>query len=259
MKLKLATLIAGALLAGQATAQDLSLRMGNEGTFPPFSMTNPDGSLTGLEPDLARELCTRLEAECDLQAYEFKALLPALMTNRIDIIVTQLTPKPERLENTEFTDPILTNPTDFVAPTDWDGTLDAEGLDGVTIGAIKGAWFLQPLQEAAPNATITQYDNLNQIALDLQAGRIDIAAGGRISWARKFTDSDMGDSYELLDNTLFPRDDEGRSWAVAKGNVELRDKVNAALEDIFADCTYTEIRKQYIPVTVSPREPESCL
>lgn len=258
MKLAIATIAIGVVLAGQAHAADLSLRMGNEGTFPPFSMTNPDGSLTGLEPDLARELCKRLEADCDIKAYEFKALLPSLMTGKIHIIVSQLTPKPERLENSEFTDPILTNPTDWVVPQSWGDSVSAADLDGRTVGAIKGAWFLAPLRETAPGMELKLYDNINQIALDLTAGRIDAVIGGRINWARKFSDSGLDADYKLVGNSLFEGGNQARSWAVAKGNTVLRDKINAALDDIFADCTYTTIRKQYIPVSVSSREPESC-
>lgn len=258
MKLKIATIIAGSVLASQAFAADMSLRMGNEGTYPPFSITKPDGSLTGLEPDLARELCTRLQAECDIKAYEFKALLPSLMTGKIDIIVSQLTPKPERLENSEFTDPILTNPTDWIVPKSWEGEVTPESLIGKTIGGIKGSWFLEPVRENAPGVEFKLYDNINQIALDLTAGRIDGVIGGRINWARKFADSGMDADYKLVGNTMFEGGDTARSWAVGKGNFELRDKVNAALEEIFADCTYTNIRKQYIPVSVSSREPESC-
>lgn len=258
MKLKIAMIVAGSFLAGQAFAADMSLRMGNEGTYPPFSITKPDGSLTGLEPDLARELCARLQAECEINAYEFKALLPSLMTGKIDIIVSQLTPKPERLENSEFTDPILTNPTDWIVPQSWGGEVSAESLDGKTIGAIKGSWFLEQVRENAPGVELKLYDNINQIALDLTAGRIDGVLGGRINWARKFADSGMDTDYKLVTNTLFEGGDTARSWAVGKGNTELRDQVNAALEEIFADCTYTNIRKQYIPVSVSSREPESC-
>ena len=258
MKLNLTAVIIGAMFASQAFASDLSLRMGNEGTYPPFSITKPDGSLTGLEPDLARELCKRLEADCDLRAYEFKALLPSLMTGKIDIIVSQLTPKPERLENSEFTDPILTNPTDWIVPVSWQDTVDAASLDGKTVGAIKGSWFLEPVRENAPGAKLKLYDNINQIALDLTAGRIDGVIGGRINWARKFADSGLSEDYKLVANTLFEGGDRARSWAVAKGNTDLRDRINSVLEDIFADCTYTKIRKQYIPVSVSSREPERC-
>ncbi len=258
MKVNLFAFMVALTIAAPAGAADMSIKMGNEGTYPPFSMTNSDGSLTGLEPDLAREVCKRLDADCEIVAYEFKALLPSLVTGKIDMIVSQLTPKPERLEKTEFTDPVLTNPTDWIVPISWDDPFDAEGLSGKRIGGIKGSWFIPPLRDLAPDADLNLYDNINQMALDLEAGRIDLVMGGRINWARKFADSDLDSKFKLVSNDSFDGGDEGRSWAVQKGNTELRDKVNEALVSIFEDCTYTEIREKYIPVPVSDREPANC-
>jgi arginine/ornithine transport system substrate-binding protein len=54
------------------------LTFGNEGTYPPFSVIDPSGRLTGFEPELAREMCKRMDAECDIVAMDFKALIPSL-------------------------------------------------------------------------------------------------------------------------------------------------------------------------------------
>ena len=61
-------------------AADLELVLGNEGTFPPFSIMGTDGGLSGLETDLAREMCARLNAECKIVSMDFPALLPSLIS-----------------------------------------------------------------------------------------------------------------------------------------------------------------------------------
>jgi polar amino acid transport system substrate-binding protein/arginine/ornithine transport system substrate-binding protein len=40
------------------TARADKLTFGNEGFYPPFSMVDASGKLTGFEPDLAREMCS---------------------------------------------------------------------------------------------------------------------------------------------------------------------------------------------------------
>ena len=45
--------VAFAVTITSSTAFATSLKLGNEGNYPPFSITNADGSLAGLEPDLA--------------------------------------------------------------------------------------------------------------------------------------------------------------------------------------------------------------
>ena len=68
------------------------LTFGNEGTYPPFSILDPSGKLTGFEPELAREMCKRMGAECDIVAMDFKALIPSMMQGKLDGVVSQITP-----------------------------------------------------------------------------------------------------------------------------------------------------------------------
>jgi len=248
-----------ASFAAAAQAQD-TLRLGNEGNYPPFSITSADGKLSGLEPDLAAAMCKRMGATCDIQAMEFSALLPAMTTGKLDGIVTQLFPKPERLEVSEFTDPILENPMAWAVPAGWDGSVTPEGLDGKTIGTIKGNWAIAPLSTFAPGVDIREYDNINLIILDLKAGRLDAGLAGGLNWITSLIDTEGGDQYRIeATSGAMAEKVEAYSWAFQKGKTELRDTVNTTLGALFADCTYSEIRKQYFSQATSSREPASCL
>src|SRR5215469_15244665 len=88
-------LLAATLLSVQPAASD-SLKMGNEGTYPPFSVLDSSGKLTGFEPELAREMCKRMNAECEIVAMDFKALIPSMLQGKLDAVVSQITPLPER-------------------------------------------------------------------------------------------------------------------------------------------------------------------
>ena len=242
-----------------AAADSKKLILGNEGTYPPFSMIGTDDRLTGFEPELAREMCKRLGVEFEIQAMEFKALLPSLISGKIDMIVSQLYPKPERLEKTEFTIPILFNPQEYIVPRNWNTGTDAKALDGKRIGVMRGSWYIEPLKAHAPGVKLVSYDNEGQIKLDLLAGRLDLAYGARIGWTIRILDQEGGDNWKLLPSDfVLESKKEEFSWAVQKGDIELRDKVNAVLEEMFQDCTYTKIRKQFFSQPLSDREPETC-
>lgn len=244
------------LAAGPALAE--TLVMGNEGDYPPFSITNADGSLTGLEPDLARALCAKLGAECEIQAMDFKALIPSLVTGKLNMIVSQLLPTEERKAAVEMTDAILENPETWIAPASYEGEVTPETLSGKSVGIIKGSWNVALVEKYAPDATLKQYDNLAAIKLDLESGRIDIATAGTLAGVRNFIDQPDGAEWKLITPTPELVGDAAYNWAVQKGNTELRDRVNVALGELFADCTYTNIRKKYILVSASSREPASC-
>lgn len=65
--------LAGASLFAVTPAQAEKLVLGNEGSYPPFSMVDPSGRLTGFEPDLAREMCKRMKVDCEIVVMDFKA------------------------------------------------------------------------------------------------------------------------------------------------------------------------------------------
>src|SRR5208282_5472994 len=173
-------------LAMPAEAQKLKLKLGNEGDYPPFSITEGDGHLTGMEPELARAMCAMMEADCDIQAMDFAALLPSLISGKIDMIVSQLAPLPERTEKTDFTVGLISNPAVFVVPKTWTAGFDEKALEGKKIGAIKGSSKQTYLETVLTKANGIFYDNIQLIKLDLEAGRLDLGMEGKLTIAYKF-------------------------------------------------------------------------
>ncbi|MFO7646899.1 transporter substrate-binding domain-containing protein, partial [Halomonas campaniensis] len=93
-----------------------TLKVGNEGVYPPFSMGDQSGQATGIEPDLAREVCKRMGVECEIVPMDFKALIPSLLQKKFDFIATQYAPTPERMEKLDFASPVVLNPGTFIVP-----------------------------------------------------------------------------------------------------------------------------------------------
>ena len=75
---------AAALIGAIGAAQAEKLRLGNEGVYPPFSMISSTGVLTGAEADLAREMCSRMNVECEFVVMDYKALIPSLLQGKIE-------------------------------------------------------------------------------------------------------------------------------------------------------------------------------
>ena len=247
----------GLLLAFAVTspAQAETLRLGNEGTYPPFSIVGTDGSLSGLEPDLARAMCERMGADCEITAMDFSALLPSLIAGKLDMIVSQLTPLPERLEATEFTIPVIMNPEGFVVPKGWSKGYDNAAMSGMRLGVYKGSSHAKYVETQVPDATPVYFENNDQMLLDLQAGRIDGVFGGKINWATLLIDTPEGKDWMLSPPDFWAAGEKaGMSWAIQKGQMDLLEQANAALQSLIDDCTYTEIRKKYIGIQLLEAE-----
>jgi ABC-type amino acid transport substrate-binding protein len=67
-----------------------NIRLLTDRDFPPFSYETPDGKTAGVSVDLALAACTELKAICTVIAKPFSELLPALLNNEGDVIVSGL-------------------------------------------------------------------------------------------------------------------------------------------------------------------------
>ena len=101
---------------------------GPHGVFPPFSMVDSDGTAKGVEPDIAREMCKRMNVECEIIVMDFKALIPSLLQGKFDILISQLLPTAERKEKLTLSRALFKNPSTFIVPVDSKYTFTKEGL-----------------------------------------------------------------------------------------------------------------------------------
>lgn len=248
--------LAGASLFAVTPAQAEKLVLGNEGSYPPFSMVDPSGRLTGFEPDLAREMCKRMKVDCEIVVMDFKALIPALLQKKLDAVVSQTKPLPERKEKVLFGRPVLFNPDSYVVPEAKNYTFTPEGLKGVRIGLQRGSAQAKYVGETFGNAVqIVFYDNPDQIRLDLANGRLDMSLGPKISWTNEFLSKPQGKGWKFAGGDLWTGGGEaGSSWIARKDGGELLNRMNVTLDTIIKDCTFTKLRRPYMEVELLPEE-----
>jgi arginine/ornithine transport system substrate-binding protein len=253
-------------IAGASGAAAEKLLVGNEGTYPPFSIVASDGTLTGFEPDLAREVCKRMGDECEFVVMDFKALIPSLLQGKFNFLATQLAPTPERLEKLTYGTPIVYNPATFIVKKDSALEFTKEGLEGknLKLALQRGASSIAYIDKHFPDLfEKVLYDNPDQMRLDLMAGRLDMVFDSKINWTLELIMTPEGEAWKLdggdhwLGDETIPEAERGYSWAVRKGDEALIEKVNAAIESTIEDCTFTEIRKKYLEITILAAE-EAC-
>ena len=257
----------GALLGATVSVQAEKLKLGNEGVFPPFSMVAPDGTVTGVEPDLAREMCKRMNVECEIVVMDFKALIPSILQGKFDILISQLLPTKERKDKLLLSRPLFKNPSTFIVPVDSQYTFTKEGLrgKGIKIGLQRGAATSKWVQDTFGDVLeYSFYDNPDQEKLDLLAGRVNMLFQLKINATIEIINKPEGKGWKLdggeyeIGQDDLPDAERGLSWAVRKGEDTLLKRMNTALDSIFADCTYTGIRKKYLNITTGPQD-ASCV
>ena len=233
-----------ALTIGAAQAQD-KLRIGTEGAYPPFNNLTSDGQLEGFDVDIARALCEEMEAECEFVTQDWDGIIPALQAGRFDAIVASMSITEERQKQVDFTDRYYANTLNFVAPKDSD--FSPESVGSTVIGVQEGTISAIFADENYPDADIRGYPTQLEAYADLESGRVDVILGD-FAVLYEWVESDAGACCEFKGEAV-SRDDE-IGIAVRKGEDELRERFNAAIQAIRANGKYQEINDRYFPFDV---------
>ncbi len=84
------------------------LRVGLEPGYAPFEMVSKDGRLIGLDVDIARAMAEDMGVRLKLVQLDWNGIMPALLTDQFDIIISGMTITPQRNLWINFTDAYMT-------------------------------------------------------------------------------------------------------------------------------------------------------
>jgi polar amino acid transport system substrate-binding protein len=242
-----------AVAAGTAGAKDWStVRIAMDATYPPFESLDPSGQIVGFDKDIGDALCERIKAKCEFVNQAWDGIIPALLANKYDAILSSMSITEERMKQVGFTQKYYNTPPAIVVPKD--STLEGvtpEDLKGITIGAQTSTIHANYVQEKFPDTELKVYPSPDEYKLDLSNGRLDAAIDAVVvldTWVK----SDAGACCRIL-GLLTPDpviDGPGAGIAVRKEDTDLRDALNKAIDDIRADGTYKKINDKYFSFDV---------
>lgn len=236
-----------AISLGAAHAQDMKVRIGTEGAYPPFNNLEADGSLVGFDIDIARALCEEMNAECEFITQDWDGIIPALQAGKFDAIIASMSITEERMEKVDFTNKYYNTPPAVAVPKDSDiNGSSPEDLAGKVIG-VQGSTTHSNYAEATyTDSEVRQYPTADEYKLDIVNGRLD-AVVDDIIVLEEWLASDDGACCRIA-GTITPVDEIhglGAGIAVRKGETELVEKFNAAIDAIRANGKYKEINDKY--------------
>ncbi|MDW6004826.1 ABC transporter substrate-binding protein [Vibrio mangrovi] len=232
----------------QASEQPL-VRLGVEPGYAPFEMKNPDGSLTGFDIDLGKEICKRIEAHCEWVESDFDGLIPSLKAKKIDAILSSMSITPQRQQEIDFTDKLYGTPARLVAEKGAALQPTTASLGGKRVGVFQGttAETYAKEQWAAHGVDVVTYQNQDLVYADLVNGRLDAAFQDAVAASDGFLNRPVGEHFafsgpEVNDEKYFG---VGAGIGVRKTDQALKNKMNAALAEMLKDGTYDAIAKKY--------------
>ncbi|MEN1761217.1 transporter substrate-binding domain-containing protein [Anoxynatronum sibiricum] len=214
--------------------------LGTSADYPPYEfIVEVDGNLevVGFDIEIAREIANDLGVELEIRDMDFDGLLAALVAGNIDFIVAGMVPTEVRKESVDFSVPYYRAEQRFlVRAADAAELSTIEALAGKRIGAQISTVQETIATEQIPDAGELRFlSRINDLVMDLKSDRIDgIVLVGPVAASYAKADAQLA-----VSDISFGQED-GVAIAIAKGNDDLTEAINATLERLMADDLITQ-------------------
>lgn len=236
------TTTAGTTAAETAEAAGGTLIVGFDQDFPPMGFVGDNGEYTGFDLDLAKEVASRLGLEYKAQPIAWDSKDMELESGNIDCIWNGFTIT-GREDDYTWTTPYMANKQVFVVANDSDIKSQAD-LAGkvveVQVDSSAEAALKENQDLANTFGQLLTTPDYNTAFMDLEQGAVDAVAMDVIVAGYQIKQRNA--DFKILDDSL---SEEEYGIGFKKGNTELRDKVQGALEEMAADGTLAKISDEW--------------
>lgn len=216
--------------------------VGFDQEFPPMGFVDENGEFTGFDLELAAEAAKRMGMELKLQPIAWDAKDMELESGTIDCIWNGFTMN-GREDGYTWTQPYMNNTQVFVVNAD-SGIETLEDLAGKTVEVQADSSAEAALKDMpdlmSSFGTVQTTPDYNTAFMDLEMGAVDAIAMDIIVAGYQIEQRQNG--CVILEESIAS---EEYGIGFKKGNEALRDKVQAALEEMAADGTMTEISMKW--------------
>ena len=220
------------------TVEAGKLIMSTNAAFPPYEMVADDGSLEGIDVEVAGAIAGKLGLELVVDDMDFDAALLAVQQNKSDIVMAGVTVTEDRQLIMNFSDSYATGVQVVIVKEGSDVTLD--NLGEKMIGTQRGTTGYIYTSGDYGDDHVTAYDNGASAVQALLNGQVDCVVIDSAP-AEAFVASNAG--LTILDTEYVT---ENYAIGVNKDNTALLDAINQALTELTADGTIQAIVDKYI-------------
>ncbi|MGH8541800.1 MAG: transporter substrate-binding domain-containing protein [Stenotrophobium sp.] len=223
------------------------LRVGLEAGYMPFEMRDRNGMLIGFDVDLARLMARYMGVKLTLVNTQWDGIIPALLTDKFDLLMGGMTITPQRNLQVNFTDPYATIGQTVLLNRKLAGTVKSyKDLNDprYTLATKLGTTGDIAALRYMPKARLKAFESEADAAMEVRNGRADAFV------------------YDLPFNAIYavqnpqnlvllkePFTHEPLGWAVKKGDPDFLNWLNNFLAQIKSDGTYDALYGKWFEST----------
>lgn len=219
------------------------IKVGMELKYPPFETKDAEGNPAGVSVDLARALGDYLGKEIEIVETSYPSLIPSLVSEEIDLIISSMTITEERANKVDFSIPYTTSQLMMLVHKDSDvhSYKDLNNED-VTIvnkaGTIAAIWA----SNNAPEANIKDVGEESTAVLEVAQGKGDVFIYDPLSIIRHHQ------NYPDSTRTILEPLPNTKGWGIAmpENQDALKEKINEFIKKAKTDGTFDTIRNRHL-------------
>jgi len=219
--------------------QDGVLTVGNDTTFAPFEFVDSTNKPTGFDIDLIAAVAKKLGLKTDIVTTAWDGIIPALQTQKFEVLISAMTITPDREKEVSFSIPYYRADMGIMYNPAKNTITKPEDLVGKTVGVQVGTTGEIDVK-LIPGVKVQSYPDIQLATLDLENGKVDAVVNDYpVCTAYASTHPTL----KVIDTTSIAGQDLTQLYGIAMRleDKQLKAAVDKALRDLVKDGTYDSI------------------
>ena len=216
--------------------QDGTLTVGSDIPYPPFEQGDPP-DYEGFDIDLINAVADKMGLDTAIKDLPFNVVL-AGGNGQFDLAIAATTITPARAEKVDFSDPYF-NAAQGLLVQEGSDIQSVDDLGGKIVGAQDGTTGETYAQDNTDASEVRPFPQIDQAYNALKVGQVDAVLNDLPSVNAA---AEQLGGLEVVQD--FPTDEQ-YGIVIPKGQTELLDAVNSALQEVKDDGTLTDLYQQW--------------
>lgn len=216
------------------------LRVGMEPGYMPFELTSKRGEIIGFDVDMVKRAAKAMGVKLELVSTAWDGIIPALLTNKFDMIASGMTLTQQRNMSINFASPYITIGQSILVNNKFKGKVNSyKDLNdpSFTVGSKLGTTGEQATKRMIGKAKYISYETEQEGVLEVVNGKIDAFIYDLPFNVIAVSQKGAGKIFHIDK----PFTSEPLAWAVRKGDFDFINWLNNFLHQAKIDGTYDKI------------------
>ena len=196
------------------------LVVGTSADYEPYEFKKGE-EIVGFDDSMVQEIAKDIGVEVKYEDMDFDSLIAALQSDKVDIVLSGMTPNEERKEQVDFSEIYYTDSNVcIVAKGKEDLVKSADDLKDLKVGVQRGTTQADYVVNTLGIEDATQLTKIPDLMLELQNGKIDVIVTGKsvaMINVQKFKnvaigDTTVGEEVAETSAAAFKKTDDNKSF-----------------------------------------------